>query len=181
LSPRPPRRHLRVRESGCAAGRRGRTRRGRRRTGPHRRRAERRLSRRAREGDGTPLHWRADFDWAGLRIIGAALTRHAALPWRMTARGGRIDPARRPGEGQPQGPAAHIADGRSRPRRHGRTPDHRSESVIFDITFYGRPCGDARNNNGKVRKLTDPCPCQRSGPKCRDRQCSTCTMSSRDR
>jgi len=35
---------------------------------------------------GARLHWRADFDWAGLRIVGAAMTRHGARPWRMTAR-----------------------------------------------------------------------------------------------
>ncbi|GAA2096937.1 TIGR02679 family protein [Actinomadura alba] len=32
---------------------------------------------------GARLRWRADFDWAGLRITGAALTRHGAVPWRM--------------------------------------------------------------------------------------------------
>jgi uncharacterized protein (TIGR02679 family) len=34
---------------------------------------------------GARLRWRADFDWAGLRLVGAAMTRHAAWPWRMTA------------------------------------------------------------------------------------------------
>ena len=34
---------------------------------------------------GARLHWRADFDWTGLRIIGAAITSHGAEPWRMTA------------------------------------------------------------------------------------------------
>lgn len=34
---------------------------------------------------GARLHWRADFDWTGLRIVGAAMTRHRARPWRMTA------------------------------------------------------------------------------------------------
>ena len=34
---------------------------------------------------GARLHWRADFDWAGLRIVGAAASRHRARPWRMTA------------------------------------------------------------------------------------------------
>ncbi len=34
---------------------------------------------------GARLHWRADFDWAGLHIVGAAVTAHGALPWRMTA------------------------------------------------------------------------------------------------
>ncbi|MCH0561820.1 MULTISPECIES: TIGR02679 family protein [unclassified Streptomyces] len=34
---------------------------------------------------GARLHWRADFDWAGLRITAAAVERHGARPWRMTA------------------------------------------------------------------------------------------------
>ncbi|WP_234543047.1 TIGR02679 family protein [Streptomyces shenzhenensis] len=34
---------------------------------------------------GARLHWRADFDWAGLRITAAAMARHDARPWRMTA------------------------------------------------------------------------------------------------
>ncbi|MEV1062958.1 TIGR02679 family protein [Streptomyces sp. NPDC050263] len=34
---------------------------------------------------GARLHWRADFDWAGLRITADAVTRHGAHPWRMTA------------------------------------------------------------------------------------------------
>lgn len=34
---------------------------------------------------GARLHWRADFDWTGLRIVGAAITSHSARPWRMAA------------------------------------------------------------------------------------------------
>jgi len=34
---------------------------------------------------GARLRWRADFDWAGLRIVGAAMARHGAQPWRMAA------------------------------------------------------------------------------------------------
>jgi uncharacterized protein (TIGR02679 family) len=34
---------------------------------------------------GARLHWRADFDWAGLRITTDAVARHDARPWRMTA------------------------------------------------------------------------------------------------
>jgi uncharacterized protein (TIGR02679 family) len=34
---------------------------------------------------GARLHWRADFDWTGLRIVDAAITSHSAQPWRMTA------------------------------------------------------------------------------------------------
>jgi len=34
---------------------------------------------------GARLHWRADFDWTGLRIVGAAITARSAQPWRMTA------------------------------------------------------------------------------------------------
>ncbi|WP_338677493.1 TIGR02679 family protein [Streptomyces sp. SCSIO 30461] len=33
---------------------------------------------------GTRLHWRADFDWTGLRITAAAVERHGARPWRMS-------------------------------------------------------------------------------------------------
>jgi uncharacterized protein (TIGR02679 family) len=31
------------------------------------------------------LHWRADFDWTGLRVVGAAIERYRAVPWRMSA------------------------------------------------------------------------------------------------
>jgi uncharacterized protein (TIGR02679 family) len=34
---------------------------------------------------GIPIRWRADFDWAGLRMVSAALTRYAARPWRMAS------------------------------------------------------------------------------------------------
>ncbi|WP_371578290.1 DUF2399 domain-containing protein [Streptomyces sp. NBC_01314] len=34
---------------------------------------------------GVRLHWRADFDWVGLRITADAVARHGARPWRMTA------------------------------------------------------------------------------------------------
>lgn len=34
---------------------------------------------------GARLHWRADFDWTGLRIVSAAITSHGVRPWRMTA------------------------------------------------------------------------------------------------
>ncbi|MCX4617558.1 TIGR02679 family protein [Streptomyces mirabilis] len=34
---------------------------------------------------GARLHWRADFDWTGLRITADAVARHGARPWRMTA------------------------------------------------------------------------------------------------
>ncbi|MBW8799563.1 MAG: TIGR02679 family protein [Streptomyces sp.] len=34
---------------------------------------------------GARLHWRADFDRAGLRITADAVARHGAHPWRMTA------------------------------------------------------------------------------------------------
>ncbi|MGA5135270.1 TIGR02679 family protein [Streptomyces olivoreticuli] len=30
------------------------------------------------------LHWRADFDWTGLRITASALTAYRAAPWRMS-------------------------------------------------------------------------------------------------
>jgi uncharacterized protein (TIGR02679 family) len=32
---------------------------------------------------GARLHWRADFDWTGLRIVGSAIASHGAQPWRM--------------------------------------------------------------------------------------------------
>jgi uncharacterized protein (TIGR02679 family) len=34
---------------------------------------------------GARLHWRADFDWAGLRITADAVARHGARAWRMNA------------------------------------------------------------------------------------------------
>jgi uncharacterized protein (TIGR02679 family) len=34
---------------------------------------------------GTPIHWRNDFDWSGVRITAAALARYPdAVPWRMS-------------------------------------------------------------------------------------------------
>jgi uncharacterized protein (TIGR02679 family) len=36
-------------------------------------------------GAGARLRWRADFDWTGLRIVGAAIAAHGAHPWRMSA------------------------------------------------------------------------------------------------
>jgi len=35
---------------------------------------------------GARLHWRADFDWVGLRLVAAAIAKYGAQPWRMTAR-----------------------------------------------------------------------------------------------
>ncbi|WP_328398181.1 DUF2399 domain-containing protein [Streptomyces sp. NBC_00390] len=34
---------------------------------------------------GARLYWRADSDWAGLRITADAVARHGARPWRMSA------------------------------------------------------------------------------------------------
>jgi uncharacterized protein (TIGR02679 family) len=34
---------------------------------------------------GARLHWRADFDWTGLRIVATAIASYGAQPWRMTA------------------------------------------------------------------------------------------------
>lgn len=35
---------------------------------------------------GTPIRWRNDFDWTGVRLTAAALARYPeAVPWRMTA------------------------------------------------------------------------------------------------
>jgi uncharacterized protein (TIGR02679 family) len=36
-------------------------------------------------GQASALHWRADFDWTGLRVVGAAIERYRAVPWRMAA------------------------------------------------------------------------------------------------
>ncbi|MEU5431299.1 TIGR02679 family protein [Streptomyces olivoreticuli] len=55
---------------------------------------------------GTRLHWRADFDWTGLRITAAAMKRHGARPWRMTT----ADYRKALGQGQSTpltGPPAH--------------------------------------------------------------------------
>jgi uncharacterized protein (TIGR02679 family) len=36
--------------------------------------------------DGTPIQWRNDFDWTGVRLTAAALARYpSAVPWRMSA------------------------------------------------------------------------------------------------
>jgi uncharacterized protein (TIGR02679 family) len=35
---------------------------------------------------GATLHWRADFDWVGLRLVAAAIAKYGARPWRMAAR-----------------------------------------------------------------------------------------------
>jgi uncharacterized protein (TIGR02679 family) len=40
---------------------------------------------RAATAAGVRVHWRADFDWAGLRIVSAGLDRYRAEPWRMGA------------------------------------------------------------------------------------------------
>lgn len=34
---------------------------------------------------GTVVHWRNDFDWAGLHMTSRAVARYGALPWRMTS------------------------------------------------------------------------------------------------
>ncbi|MET7542189.1 TIGR02679 family protein [Streptomyces sp. NPDC005507] len=39
----------------------------------------------AAAGAGARLHWRADFDWTGLRITADAMRRHGARSWRMAA------------------------------------------------------------------------------------------------
>jgi uncharacterized protein (TIGR02679 family) len=36
-------------------------------------------------GNGARVHWRNDFNWAGLRMTAAATERYAATPWRMGA------------------------------------------------------------------------------------------------
>jgi uncharacterized protein (TIGR02679 family) len=72
---------------------------------------------------GVRVHWRNDFDWAGLRITTAAVHRLGARPWRMTAADyadalahGDSEPLRGPPAGSPWDPelaAALVAAGRS--------------------------------------------------------------------
>jgi len=87
---------------------------------------------------GARLHWRADFDWAGLRIVGAAMSRHRAGPWRMTARDYRDGLAR--GESTPlTGPeAASPWDPRLAPlmAEHGRAvmEERLIVTLITDLT-----------------------------------------------
>lgn len=38
-----------------------------------------------RPAGGTVVRWRGDFDWTGLRTTAAAIARHGATPWRMSA------------------------------------------------------------------------------------------------
>src|SRR5260370_25697877 len=73
-------------------------------------------------GQAPVLHWRGDFDWAGLRVIAAAITRYAAVPWRMGAddylsalAAGESEPLKGPPAASPWGtpPAARMrASGR---------------------------------------------------------------------
>ncbi|TCO63002.1 TIGR02679 family protein [Actinocrispum wychmicini] len=68
------------------------------------------------------LHWRGDFDWTGLRTTATAITRHQAIPWRMTCTDyltaletGDSEPLKGPPATSPWEPnlADHMA-------RHGR-------------------------------------------------------------
>jgi uncharacterized protein (TIGR02679 family) len=65
---------------------------------------------------GARLHWRADFDWTGLRITAAAMERHGARPWRMTTAdyrgalaGGESTPLSGPPTASPWDPALASA------------------------------------------------------------------------
>ncbi|MFE0732560.1 TIGR02679 family protein [Streptomyces antibioticus] len=65
---------------------------------------------------GARLHWRADFDWTGLRITADAVARHGAHPWRMTAADytvalgeGESTPLAGPPAASPWGPALALA------------------------------------------------------------------------
>ena len=92
---------------------------------------------------GARLHWRADFDWVGLRIVGAAMTRHAAWPWRMTAQDYRDALAK--GESTPRtGPeAASPWDPRlaSLMAEHGRAvmEERLIAMLIADLTIEPGP------------------------------------------
>lgn len=65
---------------------------------------------------GARLHWRADFDWTGLRITAAAVERHGARPWRMSnadyrsaLAGGESTPLTGPPAASPWDPALTSA------------------------------------------------------------------------
>ncbi|MBT2446711.1 TIGR02679 family protein [Streptomyces sp. ISL-43] len=65
---------------------------------------------------GARLHWRADFDWTGLRITAAAVERHGARPWRMSTAdyrsalaGGETTPLTGPPAASPWDPALASA------------------------------------------------------------------------
>jgi uncharacterized protein (TIGR02679 family) len=64
----------------------------------------------ARAG-GAEVRWRNDFDWPGLRMTGAAVVEHGAVPWRMGAADYRAALSRAPGAGPLAGsPAASAWD-----------------------------------------------------------------------
>ena len=59
-------------------------------------------------GQAPVLHWRNDFDWTGLRVMAAAVTRYGAAPWRMNAddylaalAGGESEPLKGPPSASP--------------------------------------------------------------------------------
>src|SRR5260370_29936121 len=99
---------------------------------------------------GARSHWRADFDWTGLRIVGAAITAHGAQPWRMTAADyrhaletGESTPLTGSPAATPMGPRTCRAADRTRPRGHGRAPycrvAYRSRSLrVRPHTFPGQ-------------------------------------------
>lgn len=58
--------------------------------------------------NGARVHWRGDFDWTGLRTTAAAVARHGAVPWRMSA--GDYRTALSDGDSEPlKGPSAASA------------------------------------------------------------------------
>ncbi|MGD9527234.1 TIGR02679 family protein [Pseudonocardia sp.] len=92
---------------------------------------------------GAEVHWRNDFDWAGLRITASALARVSARPWRMGASdylaalaAGETEPLRGPPVATPWEPqlAAALAD-------HGRSvmEERLVAMLLDDLELRGRP------------------------------------------
>ena len=78
--------------------------------------------------EGTDVLWRNDFDWAGLRITGAAVHRVAARPWRM----GEADYA------------AALATGDSEPLRGAAAPSPWDPGLAAALTAAGRSVMEER-------------------------------------
>ena len=78
--------------------------------------------------EGADVLWRNDFDWAGLRITGAAAHRVAARPWRM----GEADYA------------AALATGDSEPLRGAPAPSPWDPGLAAALTSAGRSVMEER-------------------------------------
>ncbi|MFD8527176.1 TIGR02679 family protein [Streptosporangium canum] len=77
---------------------------------------------------GSLLRWRADFDWTGLRIVGAAAVRHGASPWRMSA----------------ADYAAGLADGESTPLTGNRSGSPWDPALAERMAAEGRAVMEER-------------------------------------